>query len=109
MSKVEAVWTGEFPRLCEGEWRLFIDGVEYSDSIPEERRYDPMYTFCTRLHWFFSDDYDEEWETVTNGKPEKEWIKENASWLGNIPADPVEIYNAFQKSDFRLHSCGGCI
>lgn len=36
MIKVE--WTGVAPTLCMGNWHIFIDGVDYSDKIPEKLR-----------------------------------------------------------------------
>lgn len=109
MAKVKAVWTGEFPCLCHGEWKLSVDGADVSDLIPEELRYDPMYTFGSYPHWYWDEDGYGEWEYVTNGKKKDEWIEENAAWLGNIPADPGDIFDAFNAADFRLNSCGGCI
>lgn len=35
--KVEAVWTGEWPSLCCGEWKLYIDGEDKSNMIPDDK------------------------------------------------------------------------
>ena len=50
-----------------------------------------------------------EWDTYTDGLGKDEWIKENAGWLKNIPADPKDIFDAFNAEDFRAGECGGCI
>ena len=31
MKVIKAVWTGEYPNLCRGEWVITIDGVRIED------------------------------------------------------------------------------
>lgn len=108
---VHAEWTGNFPNLCSGEWKLNVNGVDVSDKIPECLRNSPMNTFGTYSTWHFDDDYDEVWEDYEDGLEEIDWIKRNNSWLSNISPDETvwsNIYYAFQSCDWRHLSCGGC-
>ena len=41
---IEAIWTGKWPCLCSGEWKLIINGIDYTFVIPEEKRTQPMDT-----------------------------------------------------------------
>lgn len=112
MSKVKAEWTGSFPNLCIGEWKLIIDGNDLSDKIPEKIRSDHMWTYGTYDTWHFDNNWNEVWETYTDGLPEEEWLEKNESWLSAITTDQEvlgEIFRAFQSEDWRHSSCGGCI
>ena len=42
---VEAKWSGSYPNLCSGEWRLVIDGKDVSDEIPDDLRKSEMNTY----------------------------------------------------------------
>ena len=105
---VVTIWTGEYPNLCSGEWRLTIDGKDYSDKIPEELRTDCMDTEGTYNRWYFHN-WSEEWETYSDGLNFSEWEKQNAYWINTLPADNEEIFKAFQLNDWRHGECGGCI
>lgn len=105
---VIATWTGKYPNLCSGEWRLTIDGKNYSDKIPEELRTDCMDTEGTYNRWYFVN-WSEEWETYSDGLSFSAWEKQNAYWINNLPADNKEIFKAFQLNDWRHGECGGCI
>ena len=110
-NNVTAKWSGSYPCLCYGEWALEINGKDYTDFIPKEKRTSSMNTFGVYESWHFTDDWDEEWEDYEDGLYFKEWIKEN-EWVNEITKDEeeqLEIYYAFSENDFRQDSCGGCI
>lgn len=106
-----AKWTGSYPTFCMGEWKLYIDNNDISFKIPEYLRHSNMETFGVYQTWFFNDQI-ETWMEYTDGLKCVDWIKKNEDWLNNITTDKnvqIEIYNAFQKEDFRVNYCGGCI
>ena len=105
---VEAIWTGQYPCLCHGEWILKVDGVDVSHLIPEDRRTGHMNTRGTYQEWRFGDDWEEIWEDYEDGLEYNEWIAEN-EWVRELPADPYDVYVAFSAEDWRHGSCGGCI
>lgn len=83
--KFKAKWTGEYPSLCIGEWKLYrkyedylddgtkvIDYDNISNLIPENFKYEPMYTLGIYSSWYFDQDY-------------------------------------IEQHDWRYDSCGGCI
>lgn len=112
MYHVEAKWTGSWPCLCSGEWVLMINGENVSHKIPDDLRTDNMGTAGDYQRWYFSKDYEEVWETYSSGLDCKAWIEKNRDWLENITTDPIlqeSIFEAFQVSDWRHGSCGGCI
>ena len=111
MIKVE--WTGVSPTLCMGNWHIFIDGVDYSDKIPEKLRRESMKTYGKYSKWHFDSSTPYEvWETYKDGLDEEDWIEENNYWLSTITNDyniKCGIYRAIQEQDWRFNSCGGCI
>ena len=42
--EVKAEWTGKYPYLCRGKWKLFVDEKDMSDIIPGDIKYEPMMT-----------------------------------------------------------------
>ena len=44
---IVAEWTGEYPCLCSGEWRLTIGGIDWSNAIPVDKRDSHMNTAGT--------------------------------------------------------------
>ena len=101
----KAEWTGSYPSLCIGEWKLYRRHNEYLDDgtidiwyddisnlIPEDLKHEPI-------------------EDYTDGMNFKEWCKENESWIHLIcdPKDYKSLYEAFNEHDWRYESCGGCI
>ena len=104
---IEVFWTGEYPNLCKGEWKLFIDGKDYSLMIPKELRYSPMNTYGTYQEWHF-EDWEEVFESYEDGLMFSKWLAENP-WVNKIPATPLDVYCAFAEKDWRHNSCGGCI
>lgn len=104
---VVAEWTGEYPCLCCGEWRLTIGGVDWSNAIPIDKRYSHMNTVGTYQEWHF-EDWQEVFEDYEDGLEFDEWIAENP-WVAELPAAPQDVFYAIQAQDFRPGECGGCI
>ena len=108
----EAKWTGEYPTLCFGEWRLYKNGVDISQKIPEDLRCESMGTYGEYSSWSFDDNYLELFDTYTDGLDVADWIAENDCWVDSIcesDKEKEQLYYAFQVSDWRSGSCGGCI
>lgn len=120
----KAEWTGSYPSLCIGEWKLYRRHNEYLDDgtidiwyddisnlIPEELRYEPMDTLGVYSSWYFDSDCIEQFEDYTDGMNFKEWCKDNESWIHLICKSEYykDLYEAFQQEDWRYESCGGCI
>lgn len=108
---VKAKWTGTYPCLCYGEWKLRVDGKDVSKKIPKDKRDKPMHTFGIYSKWHF-ENWQEVFEDYEDGLQCDDWIKENIDWVSKITSDrkvQEEIFNAIQSEDFRWHSCGGCI
>jgi hypothetical protein len=104
---VTAKWTGSYPCLCHGEWKLYINGQDYSHIIPEEKRHSDMGTAGTYQEWWF-EDWIETFGTYEDGMEYEEWMGEN-EWVLDLPAAPFDVFLAFQAEDWRSGSCGGCI
>ena len=107
-----AKWTGVYPTLCFGTWKLYKDNEDISDKIPADIREDEMNTFGEYEYWAFDDDYMEYWTPYKNGLETDDWIKENDYWLNDITtnySEKVQIFNAINAEDWRHGSCGGCI
>ena len=120
----KAEWTGGYPSLCVGEWKLYRRHEEYLDDgaidiwyddisnlIPEDLKHEPMDTLGVYSSWYFDSDYIEQFEDYTDGMNFKEWCKENESWIHLICKSEYykDLYEAFQQEDWRYESCGGCI
>lgn len=120
----KAEWTGSYPSLCAGEWKLYCkyediledgsndtDYDDISNLIPEELRYEPMYTVGSYNSWYFDENYCEQFETYTNGLDFEDWCIENEYWIHLIcdPKDYKSLFEAFNEHDWRYESCGGCI
>lgn len=104
---VVAEWTGSYPCLCSGEWRLTIGGVDWSNAIPIDKRYSHMNTAGIYQSWHF-EDWAEVFDDYEDGLEFDEWIAENP-WAAELPAAPQDIFYAIQAQDFRPGECGGCI
>lgn len=121
MGRVSVKWTGCYPCLCTGEWTKFIvDGKDYTNLIPfnEDVEDGVVYyatdagTFGEYQGWYFNEEYLEEFYSYEDGLEENEWIQKNDYWLKKITDDyelKAEIFEAFQKEDWRSGECGGCI
>lgn len=111
MKNFKAEWTGSYPSLCFGVWRLYIDGKDKSDLIPEKLRRHPMDTAGTYQSLHF-ENWAKVFEDYEDGLECDDWIKENDYWISGI-ADCYDekkaLFKAFQAQDFRMGSCGGCI
>ena len=111
MNSYEADWSGEYPCLCSGEWKLFQNGRDISDKIPEDLRTRDMNTYGFYDYWEFDENYNEYWYSYTDGLRFDDWILENR-WVKSITdvsEEWVKIYEAFQDWDWRHGQCGGCI
>lgn len=104
-----ATWSGKFPNLCSGEWALFHDGEPVHTTIPFQ--HSCAGTLGSYSSWSFGSDWDEIWESYEDGLAADAWCQKHRDWLSSI-ADESEwpaIFEAFQVSDWRHNSCGGCI
>lgn len=101
-------WTGRYPNLCRGEWRLSIDGGDVSDTIPFQG--EPAMTRGKHQHWHF-ENWSEVFEDYEDGIGCVYWMERHYEWLASIA--PLEcwplIYDAFQAHDWRHGECWGCI
>lgn len=105
---VEVEWTGGWPALCCGEWVVKIDGKRVADPPFQG---EPAGTFGVYSYWYF-DDWVEDFGEYEDGMSKGDWFDENFVWLKKV--DPSgekwdELYEAFQREDWRYGSCGGCI
>ena len=101
------IWTGSYPCLCSGEWRITINGIDWSNAIPVDKRYAPMDTAGTYQEWHF-EDWEEVFEDYEDGLEFDEWIAEN-EWALALPCAPQDLFYEIQAQDWRHNSCGGCI
>lgn len=114
-----AKWTGSFPNLCHGVWKLWHDDEEIpKDKILFNSNYDGVYwegepanTYGTYYDWSFGEDWIEEWHSYEHGLDCDEWCEEYSEWLSTLAPKEEwpEIYDAFNILDWRHGSCGGCI
>ena len=108
---IKVDWTGKWPCLCRGEWKLYIDGMDKSNLIPENLRQSEMGTFGTYSSWHF-ENWVEVFEDYQDGMDCDDWIECNKYWLDGISTDQTiqeQLFYEFQASDWRHGSCGGCI
>jgi hypothetical protein len=114
-------WSGKYPNLCSGTWKIMINSIEL--PIPEAKIKEHMFTFKKYNSWVFDKNYSESWETYSNGLLYEKWIKVN-DWLEysiKCVADYYNlkyyksdkllrtIYDEINQKDWRGGSCGGCI
>lgn len=102
-------WTGSYPCLCCGEWRILKNGIDVSQVIPNDIT--EMNTYGIYQSWHFDDNWIEVFEDYEDGLECDDWIKANA-WIDKICDsydEKVELFKAIQEQDFRTGSCGGCI
>lgn len=114
---VDVKWTGAYPNLCSGRWIITIDDKVL--AIPEALINSSMNTLKSYETWHF-DDWQEVWETYTDGIEMDEWIHNNRGWLyaslksigkeKEITYKDLKIlYEKINDADWRFNSCGGCI
>lgn len=107
-----AEWTGKYPNLCRGKWILKDGSRNISSIIPDDLLHNEMGTYKTFEKWEFDDKWNEEWSTYEDGLECEDWIEANYEWLSVYTQDSKtmrDIYDAFNKNDWRHGSCGGCI
>lgn len=112
MKNIEVKWTGSYPCLCHGEWIIIIDGVDFSDCIPDTKKQEPMDTYGEYEEWDFTDDRDDVWDSYEEGLQYEDWILKNHYWVDKIVTsneDQKQLFKAIQAEDWRHGSCGGCI
>ena len=108
----DAVWTGHYPALCQGEWKIYKNGIDISHKIPEDRRNSPMDTLKVYRMWYFDESWEEHWRETLEGLNVFDWYQENKEWVDKLcfTYDEVrDLYFAIQSEDWRYGSCGGCI
>ena len=138
MHSYRVEWTGRPPRLCDGMWHLYKDGVIQDDRKVWFNHFPTMAQLADRgipqASWDdYADDCEPEpagtlgtfrrlskparpglptrWERYSDGLSEREWCVRNSFWLHAIDEDPAAwplIYEAFRRADWRYESCGGC-
>lgn len=87
---------------CLGYWSLFVDGVDYSNSIPLEKRISHMNTLGIYCSW-----NNGHYEHYSDGLDMLDWWSENP-WIDEIPASPFDIFKAFSLNDWRPGACDQC-
>lgn len=97
---IKVIRTKASSRFPGGKWRLIINGIDYTSAIPEEKRSEPMNTLGKFEKRCIGWNYEPEWCLCDDGLDFADWIKEN-QWVLNLPAKPDEIYQAFNKRDWR--------
>ena len=110
MSIYTTEWTGSYPNLCIGEWKLYKDGDElFWVEIPFQHK--NAETENKYSQWCFDKDWYEQDEYYTDGLTADEWIEKYRDWLSFFAPeeDWRDIYRAFKVNDWRSGSCGGCI
>ena len=109
MLKYEAKWSGGYPCLCSGEWKLYINGELSEVEIPFQG--EPADTYGTYPSWHFDENWCEVFEDYEEGLNVDAWCEEYKDYLDLIApvSDWPLVYEAFSSEDWRHGSCGGCI
>ena len=110
MKEIKVEWTGGYPCLCCGEWKLIIDGKDMSLTIPFQN--EDAGTYGEYSWWQFNKNYDEEWNSYEDGLNCSEWLSALAAWITELGLNEDEarlLFEKFQECDWRHGSCGGCI
>jgi hypothetical protein len=115
--KFDVTWTGGYPTLCFGKWKIIIDGIELTGIETEN-----FNTFGTYDTWHF-ENWDAVWETYQDGLHFDSWytslISEDINGLKSslirhgfdIKNEDFihDLYDEIASKDWRHNSCGGCI
>jgi len=135
MKEIKVEWTGRYPNLCSGFWKIEIDGELLEDrrhmaNNPESGLYynpfdyssvlrQNMDTFGMYEYWYFDENYSEMWEGSEDGLEYDEWIKSpKANDLLDIiykqfgeltEEEKLDLYTKLSEKDWRSGTCGGCI
>lgn len=102
--KVKAKWTGCNFAHCVGEWKLYVDGKDVTNKIPEDLRTEPMNTYKKYERWYFKG-WVVERESYYDGLKQDKWIKYNKYWLDEITTDidvQRQIFKAINEEDLAL-------
>lgn len=116
--KIDVTWTGRYPTLCSGKWKIIIGGIELtglgSDNFDTNGTYDT---------WHF-EDWDDVWETYRDGLYFDAWYKTTllAQDTNGLKSSLIrhgfdvenedfiqDLYDEITVKDWRHNSCGGCI
>lgn len=89
-------WTGSYPKLCQGCWRLIVNGKDYSYLIKDKKS---MNTQGGYDHWVIDNYGLEDWKIVNNGLPAEYWIKDNLNWLKQITQDLKQNIKELQRKE----------
>ncbi len=112
MANFIATWSGRYPRLCDGKWTIYRNGVNVSIFIPSSLRNEPMHTRKRYVTWNFASDWSEKWDFYWDGLSAKKWIRKNHYWIRRIclsEEEEFQLFHAINAADWRHGSCGGCI
>ena len=110
MKEIKVEWTGVYPCLCFGEWKLIIDGKDMSSILPFQG--EDANTHGTYSSWQFDENWSEEWDSYESGLNCSEWLSANADWIAKLDLNEDEaqlLFEKFQENDWRRGECGGCI
>lgn len=105
-------WTGRYPTLCYGEWKIIIDGICLT-GIEDS----PFKTIGDYQSWHFEEDYSEVFEDYEDGESfsigwlETNGLQDSLNRHGIIltEEEQIDLYDKIQSEDWRHNSCGGCI
>ncbi|QQV88990.1 hypothetical protein [Providencia phage PSTRCR_121] len=115
--QIDVTWTGGYPTLCFGKWKIIIDGIELTGLDSQE--FNTAGTYDT---WHF-EDCDDVWEIYRDGLYFDAWYKtlleQDTNGLKSSlirhgfdvenKAFIEDLYNKINAKDWRHNSCGGCI
>ena len=99
--KVKAKWAGRGIALCIGEWKLYVDGKDATDKIPEDLRTESMNTYKKYERWYFKG-WDVEWESYYDGLKQDEWIESNKMKSQQILKFNVKFSKQLMNKIFAL-------
>lgn len=114
--KFKAVWTGEYPNLCHGEWQISYNRKKL--NVPKEVKKSHMNTLGEYEEWSFDDDWLEQFNSYMDGEDCDTWIEINEHWIKTMLSEAnieytielaEELFYEIQSQDWRHGSCGGCI
>lgn len=102
-NKFTATWTGRYPMLYLGEWKIKKNGKSIDQFFPTDLRTIPAFTYGEYPVWEESP-YAAVQQFATDGYHMPEWIQKNRYWMQlmcDTDEDYASIYLAFHENDFR--------